>query len=152
MFESETENFVRDYDNRLRQSGLDLKTYFQYTGLTLETLREQMRPQAQKQVKARLALEAVAAAEAIEVTEEELSAEYTLIADTYKIDADKVREFVDEAMVKADVSVRKAMQVVKDNAKAPKKASKPRKKKVVEPVAEEAPAEAAPAEEAKTEE
>ena len=148
MFESETENFVRDYDNRLRQSGLDLKTYFQYTGLTLETLREQMRPQAEKQVKARLALEAVAAAEAIEVTEEDLAAEYTLIADTYKIDADKVREFVDEAMVKADVSVRKAMQVVKENVKAPKKATKPRKKKVAEPVAEEA----APAEEAKVEE
>ena len=154
MFETETENFVRDYDNRLRQSGLDLKTYFQYTGLTLETLREQMRPQAEKQVKARLALEAVAAAEAIEVTEEELAAEYDLIAETYKLEADKVREMVDEAMVKADVTVRKAMNVVKENAKAPKKASKPRKKKVAEPVAEEAaPAEeTAPAEEAKTEE
>ena len=55
-------------------------------------------------------------------------------------------------MVKADVSVRKAMQVVKDNVKAPKKATKPRKKKVAEPAAEEAPAEAAPAEETKTEE
>ena len=151
MFEAETENFVRDYDNRLRQSGLDLKTYFQYTGLTLETLREQMRPQAEKQVKARLALEAVAAAEAIEVTEEELAAEYDLIAETYKLEADKVREMVDEAMVKADVTVRKAMNVVKENAKAPKKATKPRKKNVAESAAEEAPAEA-PAEEAKTEE
>ena len=152
MFEAETENFVRDYDNRLRQSGLDLKTYFQYTGLTLETLREQMRPQAEKQVKARLALEAIAAAEQIEVTEEELAAEYDLIANTYKIEADKVRDLVDEKMVKADVSVRKAMQVVKDNVKAPKKATKPRKKKVAEPAAEEAPAEAASAEETKTEE
>ena len=152
MFEAETENFFRDYDNRLRQSGLDLKTYFQYTGLTLETLRELMRPQAEKQVKARLALEAIAAAEQIEVTEEELAAEYDLIANTYKIEADKVRDLVDEKMVKADVSVRKAMQVVKDNVKAPKKATKPRKKKVAEPAAEEAPAEAAPAEETKTEE
>lgn len=152
MFEAETENFVRDYDNRLRQSGLDLKTYFQYTGLTLETLREQMRPQAEKQVKARLALEAIAAAEQIEVTEEELAAEYDLIATTYKIEADKVRSFVDEAMVKADVSVRKAMQVVKDNVKAPKKATKPRKKKVAEPAAEEVSAETASAEETVTEE
>ncbi len=150
MYESETENFVRDYDNRLRQSGLDLKTYFQYTGLTLEALREQMRPQAEKQVKARLALEAVAAAEAIDVTEEELAAEYELIANSYKLEADKVRELVDEAMVKADVRVRKAMQAVKDNVKAPapKKASKPRKKKTAEPAAEET----APAEDAKTEE
>ena len=137
MFEAETENFVRDYDNRLRQSGLDLKTYFQYTGLDLDKLSEQMRPQAEKQVKARLALETVAKAEAIEVTEEELNAEYELIATTYQIDKEQVAKMVDEAMVKADVSVRKAMQVVKDNVKAPKKASKPRKKKVAEPVAEE---------------
>ena len=128
MFVAETENFVRDYDNRLRQSGLDLKTYFQYTGLDLDKLREQLRPQAEKQVKARLALEAVAAAEAVEVTEDELSAEYETIAKAYNIEADKVREFVDAEMVKADVSVRKAMQVVKDNAKA-KKASNPRAKK-----------------------
>ena len=148
MFDAETENFVRDYDNRLRQSGLDLKTYFQYTGLDLDKLREQMRPQAEKQVKARLALETIAKAEAIEVTEEELNAEYELIASTYQIDKEQVAKMVDEAMVKADVSVRKAMQVVKDNAKAAKKASKPRKKKV----AEEAPAEEAAAEEAKTEE
>ena len=145
MFVAETENFVRDYDNRLRQSGLDLKTYFQYTGLDLDKLREQLRPQAEKQVKARLALEAVAAAEAIEVTEEELTAEYETIAKAYNIEADKVREFVDAEMVKADVSVRKAMQIVKDNAKA-KKASKPRAKKAkVEEAVEAEP-------EAKTEE
>ena len=142
MFAAETENFVRDYDNRLRQSGLDLKTYFQYTGLDLDKLREQMRPQAEKQVKARLALETVAKAEAIEVTEEELNAEYELIATTYNIDKEQVSKMVDEAMVKADVSVRKAMNVIKENVKAPKKACKPRKKKT-ETVVEEAPAEAA---------
>ena len=145
MFEAETENFVRDYDNRLRQSGLDLKTYFQYTGLDLDKLREQMRPQAEKQVKARLALETIAKAEAIEVTEDELNAEYELIATTYQIEKDQVKGMVDEAMVKADVSVRKAMQVVKDNVKAAKKASKPRKKKAEAEVAEAA-------EETKTEE
>ena len=150
MFAAETENYVRDYDNRLRQSGLDLKTYFQYTGLDLDKLREQMRPQAEKQVKARLALETVAKAEAIEVTEEELNAEYELIATTYQLDKEQVKNMVDEAMVKADVSVRKAMQVVKDNVKAPKKASKPRKKKVETPVEEAA--EAAEATEGNTEE
>ena len=150
MFEAETENFVRDYDNRLRQSGLDLKTYFQYTGLDLDKLREQMRPQAEKQVKARLALETVAKAEAIEVTEEELNAEYELIATTYGIDKEQVASMVDASMVKADVSVRKAMQVVKDNVKA-KKASKPRKKKAAEPASEETAAEET-APEAKTEE
>ena len=137
MFVNETENFVRDYDNRLRQSGLDLKTYLQYTGMDLDGLRAQMRPQAEKQVKARLALEAVAQAEAIEVTEDELTAEYNLIADTYKLEADKVREMVDEEMVKADVSVRKAMQLVKDNAKKPAKKTTKKAAKT-----EEAPADA----------
>lgn len=136
MFVNETENFVRDYDNRLRQSGLDLKTYFQYTGLTLEKLREQMRPQAEKQVKARLALETIAQLENIEVSDEELTAEYDLIASNYGIEADKVRDLVDAEMVKADVSVRKAMQVVKDNVKA-KKPSKPRAKKKTEAEANE---------------
>ncbi len=147
MYDAETENFVRDYDNRLRQSGLDLKTYFQYTGLDLDKLRAQMRPQAEKQVKARLALETIAKLEAVEVTDEELAAEYELIATTYNIDKEQVEKMVDAAMVKADVSTRKAMQIVKDNVKAAKKASKPRAKKKV---AEEAAAEAA--EDAKTEE
>ena len=116
MFVNETENFVRDYDNRLRQSGLDLQTYFQYTGLTLEALREQLRPQAEKQVKARLALEAIAKAEAIEVTNEELEAEYALLAANYNMEVEKLKEFVEADMIKSDVSVRHAMKIVKDNA------------------------------------
>ena len=70
MYEAETENFVRDYDTRLRMQGLDLKTYFQYTGLNLDSLRAEMRPQAEKQVKSRLALEKIAELEAIEVSDE----------------------------------------------------------------------------------
>ncbi len=116
MFVNETENFVRDYDNRLRQSGLDLQMYFKYTGLTLEALREQLRPQAEKQVKARLALETIAAVEAIEVTDEELEAEFALLASNYNMEVEKLKEFVEPAMVKADVSVRKAMKLVKNNA------------------------------------
>lgn len=116
MFVAETENFVRDYDNRLRQSGLDLQMYFQYTGLTLDGLREQLRPQAEKQVKARLALETIAAAEHIEVSDEELEAEFALLASNYNMEVEKLREFVDADMVKADVSVRKAMKLVKENA------------------------------------
>ncbi len=116
MFVNETENFVRDYDNRLRQSGLDLQMYFKYSGLTLEALREQLRPQAEKQVKARLALETIAAVEAIEVTEEELEAEFALLASNYNMEVEQLKEFVEPAMVKADVSVRKAMKLVKENA------------------------------------
>lgn len=122
MFDAETENFVRDYDNRLRMQGLDLKTYFQYTGMNLDALREQLRPQAEKQVKARLCLETVAALENVEVTEDELNAEYANIATAYNMEADKVRELVDNDMVQADIKVKKAMQIIKDAAVITEKA------------------------------
>ena len=113
MFVAETENFVRDYDNRLRSQGLDLNTYFKYTGLTLDNLRDQMRPQAERQVKARLALETIAVAEAIEATEEEINAEYQRIADAYHIDVEQVKAMIDDASIAADIKVKKAMDVVK---------------------------------------
>ncbi len=116
MFEAETENFVRDYDNRLRMQGLDLSTYFKYTGLDLDKLREQFRPQAERQVKARLALETVANVENIDVTEEELDEEYANIAKSYNMEKDKVKELVLPEMVKEDIKVKKAMQLIKDSA------------------------------------
>ena len=123
MFEAETENFVRDYDTRLRQSGLDLKTYFKYTGLTLEALREQMRPQAEKQVKIRLALEKIAELEAITVADEDIDAEYKRISEAYNVPEDQVKGMIAAEDIKADLLVARAMDVVKANAvvKAPVK-------------------------------
>ena len=117
MFEAETENFVRDYDTRLRQSGLDLKTYFKYTGLTLESLREQMRPQAERQVKVRLALEKIAELEAITVADEDIDNEYQRIADAYNVPKDEVVRMIAAEDIKADLLVARAMDVVKENAK-----------------------------------
>ncbi len=113
MFEAETENFVRDFDNRLRSQGMDMNMYFKYTGMTIENLREQMRPQAERQVKARLALETIAVAEAIEAAEEEINAEYQRIADAYHIDVEQVKAMIDDASIAADIKVKKAMDVVK---------------------------------------
>ena len=117
MFEAETENYVRDYDSRLRQSGLDLNTYFKYTGLTLEALREQMRPQAEKQVKVRLALEKIASLENLSVSDEEIDAEYTRISEAYNVPADQVKGMIAAEDIKADLLVAAAMKVVKENAK-----------------------------------
>ena len=116
MYVAETENFVRDYDNRLRMQGLDLKTYFQYTGLTLDALREQMRPQAEKQVKLRLALEAIAKLEKIQVTDEDIDGEIKRIAEAYNMEADKVREMVPVDSIAEDMKVKKAMDLVKEKA------------------------------------
>ena len=116
MFEAETENFVRDYDSRLRMQGLDLNTYFKYTGLTLEALREQFKPMAERQVKTRLALEKIVELEAIDATDDEVSAEFENLAKAYNMSADEVKKFVEAEAVKADLCVKKAVDLVKANA------------------------------------
>ena len=123
MFDNEAENFVRDYDNQLRMQGLDLKTYFQYTGMTLETLRAQFRPQAEKQVKARLALEKIAELENLVATEEAIEAEYTRIAEAYGVEVAQVKASIDAEFIAADMKVQLALDTVKEKAvvKAPKK-------------------------------
>ena len=116
MFAAETENFVRDYDTRLRAQGLDLATYFKYTGMNLDMLREQMRPQAERQVKARLALEKIAALENVEVSEEDINAEYEKIAAAYNVELDQVKASIDSEAIAADMKVQKAMELVIKNA------------------------------------
>ncbi len=131
MFETEVENTIRDYDNRLRMQGMDLKTYFQYTGMTLETLREQARPQAEQQVKLRLALEKIAALEGLEATEEDINGEYENIANSYNMPVDQVKASIDASMIAEDMKVKKAFDLVKENAKITKP-RKPAAKKVAE--------------------
>ena len=116
MFEAETENYLRDYDTRLRSSGLDLKTYMQYTGLTLDAIRGQLRPQAEKQVKIRLALEKIAALENLDATEEEINDEYARIGAAYSVEVDEVKKMIAPEDIKADLLTSKAMTLVKENA------------------------------------
>ena len=116
MFAQETENLVRDYDNRMRMQGLDLATYFKYTGLTLEKLREQLRPQAEKQVKLRLALEKIAKAEKLKATKADIDGEVKRIAEAYGMTEDQVRDAVPADSIAEDMKVKKAMDFVKENA------------------------------------
>ncbi len=155
MYVAETENFVRDYDTRLRMQGLDLKTYFKYTGLDLDALREQMRPQAEKQVKTRLALEKIAELENIEASEEEIEAEFTRLAEAYGMDVAQVKESIEADAIAEDIKVKKAVDLIKENAvisevapakKAPAKKKTTTRKKTAKKAEEaEAPAEEAPA-------
>ena len=142
MFENEAENCVRDYENRLRYQGMDLATFMKYTGQTVETLKQQFRPQAEKQVKTRLALEYIAKVENLVATDEDINTEYQKIADAYGIELDRVKESIDKEAIAADVAVGQAALFVHDNAaitvggaEVPKKRA-PRKKKTVEAEAE----------------
>ena len=116
MFDAETENFVRDYDSRLRMQGLDLNTFMKYTGQTLETLREQFKPMAEKQVKTRLALEKIVELESIVASDEEAEAEYENLAKAYGMPAEDVKKYIEVDAIKADLCVKKAVDFVKANA------------------------------------
>ena len=116
MYDAEAENFVRDYDSRLRMQGLDLATYCKYTGQTLESMREQFMPMAERQVKTRLALEKIVELEGLDATAEEIDAEYGNLAGAYGLELDKVKELVEADAIKADLCVKKAVDFVKANA------------------------------------
>ena len=116
MFENETENFVRDYDTRLRMQGLDLNTYFKYTGMDLEALKKQMRPDAERQVKARLAFEKIAELEKLTASDEEIDEEYKRLAGIYGMEEDKVREAVEKDALAEDIKVKKASDLVREKA------------------------------------
>lgn len=113
MFETETENQVRDYDNRLRMQGLDLATYLKYTGMDLDGVRAQMRPRAERQVKTRLALEKIAELEAITVTAEEIEEEMKKIAEAYRVDLEQVKASITPDMIEGDIKVGKAVEIVR---------------------------------------
>ena len=135
MFDAEVENCVRDYDNRLRMSGLDLKTYFQYTGMTLEQLREQMRPQAINQVKGRLILEKIAALESLTPSEEMIEEEYNRMSTTYNVPLDQVKASIAADAIAEDMKVKMALDFVKEKAVI-KKARKAAPRKKAAPAAE----------------
>ena len=116
MFTAQKENMVRDFEYRLQQQGLNLDTYLQYTGQTREALMNEYTEPAEKQVKIRLAMEAVAAAEKIEASEEDVAAEIQRIADQYKMEAEQVRSLVNVDDLKKDLTINKAIDFIRQSA------------------------------------
>ena len=127
MYETRMDEMVNDFAFRVEQQGLRLEDYLKYMGQTVEQFRASFMPQAEKQVKIRLALEAVAAAENIEASEEEVSAEIKRIADQYKMEEDKVRELVNVDDLKKDLAVNKAIDFIKSHANVVEKAAEAEK-------------------------
>ena len=117
MIESRVDELVQDFEYRIQQQGLKLQDYLKYMGMNMDAFRAQFTEQAEKQVKTRLAMEAVVVKEKIEATEEEFEAEVKRIADAYQMEADKVKSIVDVAAVKVDLAVNKAIDFVKNAAK-----------------------------------
>ena len=116
MIDSEIDRYVNDYDYRLRSQGASLDLYYQYTGSTEEKLRESFKEEAERQVKSRLALERVAKTEKIKAGKKEMEEEYKKIASGYNVDMEYVKKNIPEEGISEDIVLRKAIQVIKDNA------------------------------------
>ena len=116
MFNNEAQNMLREMDMRLRQQGMDLDTYMKYTGMDMDSVREMYKPEAERRVKMRLALEKIAKLEDIHPTEDDINAEYDKMAEIYKMEADKVKEIIPLESVTEDLGVQLAMKLVKDTA------------------------------------
>lgn len=135
MFEHRVDDNLRDFDYRLQAQGMNLQTYMQYMGGSVEDFRQNFRPQAERQVKVRLALEKIAELEKIVPTDEEIAAEYDKLAEAYGAKAEQVKAAIPEKEVAADIAVSKAIALVKDSAVITEVAEKSEEKKTAKKTA-----------------
>ena len=119
MVDTEIRQMANDFAQRLQQQGLTLDQYFQFTGMTAEKMTEELKPQALKRIQTRLVLEAIVKAENIEISDEKIDEEIQKMADAYKMEADKLKEFMGEKekeQMKLDMAVQEAVTFLVDNA------------------------------------
>ncbi|HIT65283.1 MAG TPA: trigger factor [Candidatus Ventrimonas merdavium] len=120
MIEEQVREMLNDYARRMQSQGISLEQYMQFTGMTVDSMKEQMRPQAEKRIRTRLVLEAVVAAENIEASDEAVENEIKQMAETYKMEADKVKEIMGEhglKQMKEDMAVQEAVDFLVAEAK-----------------------------------
>ena len=128
MFETQTDENINNFAQRLSQQGIDVDTYLSYMGTDKDTFRKSMREQAVSQVKLGLALDKIAADEKIEVSAEELDEEFKKLAEMYGMEVEKIKSLIAEDLLKADLLKEKVVKFVVDNAKAVKPGKKTAKK------------------------
>ena len=119
MVETQAEQMANDFAQRMQSQGLTMEQYFQFTGTTAEQMMEDLKPQAVKRIETRLVLEAIAKAENIEISDEKLDEEIGKMAEAYKMEADKLKEFMGEnekKQMKEDIAVQEAITFLVDNA------------------------------------
>jgi len=120
MIEEQVRSMINDYARRMQSQGLSLDQYMQFTGMTIEKLQDQMRPQAERIIRTRLVLEAVVAAEKIEVGEEVIEAELSKMAENYKMEVEQIKKMMGDeglAQMKEDMAVQEAVDFLVAEAK-----------------------------------
>lgn len=116
MFEKRLNQSVEEFAYRLQSQGMDFDTYLKYTGGTIDDFKKNFRPQAEMQVKYRLALEKIVELEGIKADEDAIEAEYKKLAEGYGVDSEKVKSIIPKSEIEKDVAVGKAIDFVKQNA------------------------------------
>ena len=120
MVDTQVRQMINDFASRMQSQGLTMEQYFQFTGMTVEKMQEEMKPQALKRIQTRLVLEKIAEVENIQPTEEEVNEEISKMAEMYKMEADKLKELLGDReleQMKKDMAVQKAVTLVADEAK-----------------------------------
>ena len=112
MVSHQLDNMLRDYDARLQGQGISLQQYFQMTGMTADKFKEQFKEHAEKQVKVSLTLEAIAKAEKVEATAEDIEEEYNKIAENYQMKAEDIKKFISEDDIKDGIVNRKVVEMI----------------------------------------
>lgn len=119
MIETQVMQMADDFAQRIQSQGISLEQYFQFTGMTADKMMDELRPQAIKRIETRLVLEAIAKAENIEISDEKLDEELAKMAESYKMEVDKLKEFMDEnekKQMKEDMAVQEAITFLIENA------------------------------------
>ena len=119
MVDTQARPMLDEFAQRMQQQGLTLDQYMQFTGMTADKMMDELRPQAEKRIKTRLVLEAIAKAENIEITDEKLDEEIAKMAEAYQMEADKLKSFMgdkEKEQMKQDMAVQEAITFVVDNA------------------------------------
>ena len=120
MVDFQARQLVDEMAQRIQAQGLSFEQYLQFTGMNLDAAIEQMKPNAVKRIESRLVLEAIVKAENLEVSEEDVKAEIVKMAETYKMDAEKLAEIMsdeEKAQIKMDMAIEKAVELVTESAK-----------------------------------
>ena len=120
MLNTQVRQMLDDFSRRMQSQGLTMEQYFQFTGMTLEKMQEEMKPQALKRIQTRLVLEKIAEVENIQPTDEEVNEEFQKMADAYKMEVEKIKELLGDReleQMKKDMAVQKAVTLVADEAK-----------------------------------
>ena len=119
MVDLQARQMADDFARRIMQQGMTLEQYFQFTGLSEEKMMEELKPQAEKRIRTRLVLEAIVAAENIEVSDERLEEELKKMAEAYQMEVDKLKEFMGEnekKQMKEDIAVQEAVTLITEAA------------------------------------